>query len=193
MTREKITLFDTTLRDGQQTPGIDFSVEDKIAIAACLMPSGSIMSRAAIPAPIRPIRPSFPRNEPAGRARFTAFGMTKRAGVSASNDPGSCRADTVEERCRLSRREKLGYHVEVALGCTNDEYLDAIRDSVEAVTASGKEAWSIASIFFDGYKAIPIMRSPAPRRLIRPVPAGWCSAIPMAARNRRKSARSSQP
>lgn len=36
MTREKITLFDTTLRDGQQTPGIDFSVEDKIAIAAML-------------------------------------------------------------------------------------------------------------------------------------------------------------
>ena len=36
MTRERIYLFDTTLRDGQQTPGIDFSVEDKIAISALL-------------------------------------------------------------------------------------------------------------------------------------------------------------
>lgn len=36
MTRERIYLFDTTLRDGQQTPGIDFSVEDKIAIASLL-------------------------------------------------------------------------------------------------------------------------------------------------------------
>ena len=36
MTRERIFLFDTTLRDGQQTPGVDFSVEDKIAISAML-------------------------------------------------------------------------------------------------------------------------------------------------------------
>ena len=36
MTRERLYLFDTTLRDGQQTPGVDFSVEDKIAIAGML-------------------------------------------------------------------------------------------------------------------------------------------------------------
>jgi hypothetical protein len=67
MTKQRVYLFDTTLRDGQQTPGIDFSLEDKIAIAALLDDSASIMSRAAIPAPTRPTPRSSPKRAPAAR------------------------------------------------------------------------------------------------------------------------------
>ena len=154
MTREKITLFDTTLRDGQQTPGIDFSVEDKIAIAAMLDAFGIDYVEGGYPG-ANPTDTAFFSKKRTGRARFTAFGMTKRAGISASNDPGlaallQSKSDAV---CLVAK--SWDYHVKVALGCTNDENLDAIRDSVEAVTASGKEALVDCEHFFDGYKANP--------------------------------------
>lgn len=64
MTRERIYLFDTTLRDGQQTPGIDFSVEDKIAIASLLDQFGMDYVEADIPAPIPRIRSSSSAGAP---------------------------------------------------------------------------------------------------------------------------------
>ena len=54
MTRERLYLYDTTLRDGQQTQGVDFSVEDKTRSPRRLTSSGSTISRAAGPAPTRP-------------------------------------------------------------------------------------------------------------------------------------------
>jgi hypothetical protein len=58
MVKERLYLFDTTLRDGQQTPGVDFSIEDKITVARMLTSSVSTMSRAVIPAQTRPTPPS---------------------------------------------------------------------------------------------------------------------------------------
>ena len=60
MSRERLYLFDTTLRDGAQTNGVDFTLHDKQLIAGCSTNSASIMSRAAIPAPIRPTPNSLP-------------------------------------------------------------------------------------------------------------------------------------
>ena len=87
MARERIYLFDTTLRDGQQTPGIDFSVEDKIAIAAMLDEFGLDYVEGGYPG-ANPTDTAFFQEKRTKRAKFVAFGMTKRAGVSASNDPG---------------------------------------------------------------------------------------------------------
>jgi 2-isopropylmalate synthase len=86
MSKERIYLFDTTLRDGQQTPGIDFSVEDKIAIARMLDEFGIDYVEGGYPG-ANPTDTLFCR-EAHQEASFVAFGMTKRAGVSASNDPG---------------------------------------------------------------------------------------------------------
>lgn len=154
MTRERIHLFDTTLRDGQQTPGIDFSVEDKIAIAAMLDEVGMDYVEGGYPG-ANPTDTAFFAKKRTGRARFVAFGMTKRAGVSASNDPGltallAARADAI---CLVAK--SWDYHVRVALGCSNAENLESICASVEAVVASGREAMVDCEHFFDGYKANP--------------------------------------
>jgi 2-isopropylmalate synthase len=87
MARERIYIYDTTLRDGQQTPGIDFSVEDKKAIVILLEELGVDYVEGGYPG-ANPTDTAFFKKRQTSRAKFAAFGMTKRAGVSASNDPG---------------------------------------------------------------------------------------------------------
>ncbi len=152
MTREKIHLFDTTLRDGQQTPGIDFSLEDKIAIASMLDEFGLDYIEGGYPG-ANPTDTAFFEKKRTQKANFVAFGMTKRAGVSASNDPGlaallQAKSDSI---CFVAK--SWDYHVKVALGCTNAENLESIKDSVEAAVKAGKTAMVDCEHFFDGYKA----------------------------------------
>ncbi|MDW5318051.1 citramalate synthase [Rhizobium sp. PL01] len=154
MTRERIHLFDTTLRDGQQTPGIDFSVEDKIAIATMLDDFGMDYVEGGYPG-ANPTDTEFFSKKRTQKARFVAFGMTKRAGVSASNDPGLTSLLQAESDAICLVAKSWDYHVRVALGCTNEENLESIQSSVEAVVASGKEAMIDCEHFFDGYKANP--------------------------------------
>ncbi|WP_184773858.1 citramalate synthase [Aminobacter carboxidus] len=154
MARERIYLFDTTLRDGQQTPGIDFSVEDKIAIAAMLDEFGLDYVEGGYPG-ANPTDTAFFQEKRTKRAKFVAFGMTKRAGVSASNDPGlatllQAKSDGI---CYVAK--SWDYHVRVALGVTNDENLESIRASVEAAGAADKEPMVDCEHFFDGFKANP--------------------------------------
>jgi 2-isopropylmalate synthase len=154
MTRERLYLFDTTLRDGQQTPGVDFSVEDKIAIAAMLDEFGMAYVEGGYPG-ANPTDTAFFERKRTKRASFVAFGMTKRAGISASNDPGlatllQARTDAI---CFVAK--SWDYHVRVALGCTNEENLESIAESVQAAVAAGREALVDCEHFFDGFKANP--------------------------------------
>jgi 2-isopropylmalate synthase len=154
MTKSRIHLFDTTLRDGNQTPGVDFSLEDKQAIAKLLDDFGIDYIEGGYPG-ANPTDTAFFSKKQTHSARFTAFGMTKRTGVSASNDPGlaaiiQSKADSV---CLVAK--SWDYHVRVALGCTNEENLENIADSVKTVAASGKEMLIDCEHFFDGYKANP--------------------------------------
>ncbi|RCW27630.1 2-isopropylmalate synthase [Ciceribacter lividus] len=154
MTREKIYLFDTTLRDGQQTPGIDFSVEDKIAIASMLDDFGFDYVEGGYPG-ANPTDTAFFTQKRTNRAAFVAFGMTKRAGISASNDPGLAQLLQAKSDAVCFVAKSWDYHVKVALGCTNEENLASIRESVEAAIAAGKTAMVDCEHFFDGYKANP--------------------------------------
>lgn len=90
MARERIYIYDTTLRDGQQTPGVDFSVEDKKSIVTLLEELGVDYVEGGYPG-ANPTDTAFFKRRQTARAKFVAFGMTKRAGVSVSNDP-ACRA-----------------------------------------------------------------------------------------------------
>ena len=154
MTRERIYLFDTTLRDGQQTPGIDFSVEDKIAIAQMLDDFGLDYVEGGYPG-ANPTDTEFFSEKRTHKAGFVAFGMTRRAGISISNDPGiagllQSTADTI---CYVAK--SWDYHVRVALGCSNEENLSSIADSVAAAAATGREVMLDCEHFFDGFKANP--------------------------------------
>ena len=154
MTKERIYLFDTTLRDGQQTPGIDFSVDEKIAVADLLDNFGIDYVEGGYPG-ANPTDNAFFDQKRTNNAAFVAFGMTKRAGVSASNDPGlnallNAPADAV---CFVAKA--WDYHVRVALGCTNAENLESNTQSVQATINKGKEAYVDCEHFFDGYKANP--------------------------------------
>lgn len=154
MSRQKIYLFDTTLRDGQQTPGVDFSVEDKIAISRLLDSFGIDYVEGGYPG-ANPTDTAFFAQKRTENAKFVAFGMTKRAGVSAANDPGlaALLQSKTDAICLVAK--SWDYHVRVALGCSNEENLQSIRDSVEAVRAAGREALIDCEHFFDGYKANP--------------------------------------
>jgi 2-isopropylmalate synthase len=154
MTRERITLFDTTLRDGAQTNGVDFSVDDKILIAGLLDELGVDYVEGGYPG-ANPTDTRFFAEKRTKRALFTAFGMTKRAGISLSNDPGinallSAQSDAI---CFVAKT--WDYQVKIALGASEEENLDGIRQSVAAAVAAGREALVDCEHFFDGYKANP--------------------------------------
>jgi 2-isopropylmalate synthase len=96
----------------------------------------------------------FAERRPA-RAKITAFGMTRRPGRSASNDPGLAALLAAEADAICFVAKSWDYHVRVALETTEEENLASIRDSVRAAKAKGREVLLDCEHFFDGYKANP--------------------------------------
>tara|TARA_R110000824_G_scaffold366730_2_gene555534 strand:- start:37952 stop:39601 length:1650 start_codon:yes stop_codon:yes gene_type:complete len=153
--KTRLYLFDTTLRDGAQTQGVDFSVEDKRLISGLLDELGLDYIEGGYPGANPTDTAFFTERPPLKQAKFTAFGMTKRAGRSASNDPGLAQildADT-DAVCLVAKA--WDFQVEVALGITNEENLESIADSVKAIVGRGREPMIDCEHFFDGYKANP--------------------------------------
>jgi 2-isopropylmalate synthase len=153
MTRTRLTLFDTTLRDGAQTTGVDFSLEDKRQIAALLDGLGLDYIEGGYPGANPTDTEFFARRPKLQRARFAAFGMTKRAGRSAANDPGIAGLLEADADVITFVAKSWDYHVHVALGSTLEENLEGIAQSIEAARAKGREAILDCEHFFDGYKA----------------------------------------
>ena len=155
MTSERLFLFDTTLRDGAQTTGVDFSVEDKRQIALALDGLGIDYIEGGWPG-ANPTDTAFFAERPSLKhARFTAFGMTKRAGRSAANDPSlapvlESGADAI---CLVGKTSS--YQVKVALEISAEENLDNIARSMEAIIEKKREPLFDAEHFFDGYKSDP--------------------------------------
>ena len=152
--RERLYLFDTTLRDGAQTTGVDFSLEDKRQIAALLDRLGVDYVEGGYPG-ANPLDTKFFEQKPTQRARFAAFGMTKRPGRSAGNDPGVAALLAAKADAIVFVAKSWDYHVRVALGVTLDENLESISSSVKAAVDAGREAMVDCEHFFDGYKANP--------------------------------------
>src|SRR6478736_8748793 len=155
MSRERLYLFDTTLRDGAQTNGVDFTLHDKRIIADMLDELGIDYVEGGYPGANPTDTEFFATRPKLDHARFTAFGMTRRPGRSASNDPGlaallEAKADAI---CFVAK--SWDYHVKVALETTEEENLASIRDSVRAAKAKGREVLLDCEHFFDGYKANP--------------------------------------
>jgi 2-isopropylmalate synthase len=154
MPRERLYLFDTTLRDGAQTNGVDFTLADKLAIARMLDELGVDYVEAGYPG-ANPIDTSLFAERRPLKAKVTAFGMTRRPGRSASNDPGLAALLAAEADAICFVAKAWDYHVRVALETSDEENLASIRDSVRAAKVRGREVLLDCEHFFDGYKANP--------------------------------------
>lgn len=152
---DRVYLFDTTLRDGQQTRGVDFTVADKAAIARALDQLGVDYVEGGWPG-ANPTDDRFFAEPPAlEQARMVAFGMTRRPGRSVENDPGlaSIFEAKVPAVCLVGKT--WDFHVDVALEIERDENIAMIRDSIARARQLGREAMFDCEHFFDGYKANP--------------------------------------
>ncbi|MFP4329011.1 MAG: citramalate synthase [Paracoccaceae bacterium] len=152
MTRERLYLYDTTLRDGQQTQGVQFSTAEKIRIASALDALGVDYIEGGWPG-ANPTDSAFFEARPETRATVAAFGMTKRAGRSAENDEVLAAVLNAGTQAVCLVGKTHDYHVIRALGITLEENLDNIARSVAHVVARGREALFDAEHFFDGWAA----------------------------------------
>jgi 2-isopropylmalate synthase len=152
---KRVYLYDSTLRDGAQTQGVDFNVNDKIAIAQALDELGIDYVEGGWPG-ANPTDDALFADLPKLRhARMSAFGMTRRAGRSAENDPGLSALFGTKAGVICMVGKTWDFQVKVALGIDPDENVSMIADSIKLAAASKEEAMFDAEHFFDGFKSDP--------------------------------------
>lgn len=154
MTKERLYLYDTTLRDGQQTQGVQFATSEKLKITAVLDALGVDYIEGGWPGANPTDSEYFEQIGPM-RPVLTAFGMTKRAGRSAENDDVLAAVLNANTPAVCLVGKSHSFHVSTALGITNDENTENIRASVAHIVAQGREAMLDAEHFFDGYASDP--------------------------------------
>ncbi len=154
MARERLYLFDTTLRDGAQTAGIEFSLEDKLSVLELLEELGVDYIEGGYPG-ANVVDDAFFAAPRTSHATFTAFGMTKRAGRSVGNDPGvqAILGSAASAACFVAK--SWDHQIELALGISPEENLVGLRETVAASVDAGKETLVDCEHFFDGFKANP--------------------------------------
>ena len=152
--KDRIWIFDTTLRDGQQTQGVQFSTADKIAIAEMLDNLGVDYIEGGWPG-ANPTDSAFFESAPKTRATFTAFGMTKRSGRSAENDDVLAAVMNANTPAVCLVGKSHDFHVETALRIPLAENVENIAASFAHIVGQGREALYDAEHFFDGYKSNP--------------------------------------
>ena len=155
MSKERIYIFDTTLRDGAQTQGVDFSLDDKEKISVALDNLGVDYIEGGWPGANPTDTEFFQKKHTFKNAKLTSFGMTKKTGRSADNDPGlsALMNSGTSSVCLVGK--SWDFHVDVALGISNEENLENIRESAKHFVKEKKEFMFDAEHFFDGYKANP--------------------------------------
>jgi len=153
----KISIYDTTLRDGTQGTGISFSVLDKIRVAEKLDAFGVDFIEGGWPG-------SNPRDvaffqEASKRvwrhARIAAFGSTRRGGVAVANDQQVRTLLEAETPVVTIVGKTWLLHVTEVLGVSPEENLAMISETVAFLKANGREVFYDAEHFFDSYKDDP--------------------------------------
>jgi len=153
MSKERLYIFDTTLRDGAQTQGVDFSLDDKEKIAAALDSLGVDYIEGGWPGANPMDTEFFQKKHTFKNAKLTSFGMTKKTGRSADNDTGLSALMNSNTSAVCLVGKTWDFHVDVALGISNNENLENIIESTKHFIKQKKEFMFDAEHFFDGYKA----------------------------------------
>ncbi|MBM3566697.1 MAG: citramalate synthase [Alphaproteobacteria bacterium] len=152
MSDRRVYIYDSTLRDGAQTQGVDFTPADKAALAREMDALGFDYVEGGWPG-ANPTDDAFFRDPPKlKRTTLTAFGMTRRSGRSAANDPGLSAVLAAKTRSVCLVGKTWDFHVDIALEVGRDENIAMIADSVARVVAEGREAIFDAEHFFDGWR-----------------------------------------
>lgn len=151
-----IAIYDTTLRDGTQGEGVSFSLQDKLNICSRLAEMGVDYIEGGYPLSNEKDVAFFQASAKLklGDAKVCAFGMTRRRGIKAADDPGMlAMAAAATPVCTIVGKS-WDFHVTEVISATLDENLEMIADSIEFL-GRGCEMIYDAEHFFDGYKANP--------------------------------------
>ncbi len=149
-----IEIYDTTLRDGSQGDGVNFSLEDKLSIAKRLDEAGVNFIEGGYPLSNPKDSQFFSRASELGlkNAKLCAFGMTRRRGTEARLDPGMKALLQASTPVVTIVGKTSSFHVETVLGVSRDENINMIRDTIEYLTTESREVFYDAEHFFDGWK-----------------------------------------
>ncbi len=152
-----ITIYDTTLRDGSQTEGVSFSVNDKIKITQKLDNLGVHYIEGGWPGSNPKDREFFAamKKKKLQNAALAAFGSTRRANVKASDDTNLRELINSETKTITIFGKSWDLHVTEILKTTLDENLKMIFESVDFLKSKKREVFYDAEHFFDGYKRNP--------------------------------------
>lgn len=152
-----IELYDTTLRDGAQGEGISFSLQDKLSIARRLDEMGFDYIEGGYPLSNDKDSEFFARmaGEPLVRSRLCAFGMTRRRGTSAAEDPGMKALLDSQAPVVTLVGKTSAFHVREVLRVSPQENLQMIEQSVDYLRSAARQVIYDAEHFFDGWKLDP--------------------------------------
>ncbi len=151
-----IAMYDTTLRDGTQGEGVSFSLQDKVNICQRLADIGIDYIEGGYPLSNEKDVAFFQRAQQLnlGGAKVCAFGMTRRRGIKAEEDPGmKAMVQAGTPVCTIVGKS-WDFHVTDVLSATLDENIEMIADSIEFLGRHCEMIYD-AEHFFDGYKANP--------------------------------------
>ena len=156
MTATPILIYDTTLRDGAQGEGVSFSLQDKLNIACRLAETGFDFVEGGYPLSNEKDVAFFQeiRKRNLGDTKVCAFGMTRRKGVAAADDPGMQALAAARTPCVTLVGKTWDYHATEVLRVSLDENLAMIGESTEFLRRDAEVIYD-AEHFFDGYAANP--------------------------------------
>ncbi len=153
----RIQIYDTTLRDGTQGEGVAFSLRDKLMIARRLDELGFDYIEGGYPLSNDKDAEFFAqlRAQPLQHARAAAFGMTRRRGNTAAEDPGMQALLQAGAASVVIVGKTSEFHVQQVLQVTPEDNLAMIADSIQFLRQAGREVLYDAEHFFDGWKLNP--------------------------------------
>jgi len=153
--QRRITIYDTTLRDGAQAEGVTFSLVDKVAVARRLDEFGVDYIEGGYPLSNPKDAAFFAeiQRQPLRHATVVAFGNTRRANVRPEDDAGLRALLEAQTQAVAVVGKSWDLHVHDVLRVSGEENLAMIRDSVAYLKAHGRKVFFDAEHFFDGYRA----------------------------------------
>jgi 2-isopropylmalate synthase len=153
----RVFIYDTTLRDGSQGEGVNFSLQDKLLLTRRLDELGIDYVEGGYPLSNPKDAEYFQavKELPLAHAKVVAFGMTRKKGGAAENDTGLKALVAAGTPVVTIVGKTWDFQVMNVIGATLDENLKMIADSVAFCKSQGREVFYDAEHFFDGYRANP--------------------------------------